>query len=159
MAMQGETAKKLVLDGAVSAVKCPADKSDADAPAPAAQAGSFEVAGQTVDFVGAAISTEHFGPVIELSSGEVKCGTWKPANAELYLRYQTDKPGVVWQADLMGAWFPGTIASQIFKNGKLEAKVTPTGDTADVELSGATELNGYPVKLSGKVKAVVCPKQ
>jgi hypothetical protein len=153
----------MTFEGTLDALGCAPPVRDGEAPKvkPPAQAANITVAGQKVAIAGAVIAQKGDERDIVLSNGVATCdgfahGTDDDVNVSLHYR---EKEDAAWQIDLMGGWFSGQIATQIFDKGTLTVKPSrvPEGaTTVDLELSGTLDIQGFATALDGKVTAQVC---
>jgi hypothetical protein len=120
---------------------------------------TIEVAGKKLAVRGASLSTVGDWPQLTLTTGGDACSGGSAATGEMHVEltwFDKAKPEVS-QVSLGGSLLPQAI-DQTYDKKKI--KVTPAPPTAagDVTLDADIKVNGYPVKLAGKVTATVCPK-
>jgi hypothetical protein len=159
VAMSGPS-HEITVKGTVDALGCDAPPKKAAPPLPPEQPATIEIAGKKLAVRGATYSMVGDWPSLELTTGGETC-EHKMYEAASDFRisltwFKKDDPNVS-QVSLGGQLLPNKM-DQTFDKKKLTVKPVPSGP-GEVELHGDIKVMDYPVKLDGKVTAVVCPKR
>ncbi|MBX3161240.1 MAG: hypothetical protein KF773_35085 [Deltaproteobacteria bacterium] len=149
-------ARKLVVKGTIDALGCGAGKADAPTP-PKEQDATIEIAGKKLAIRTALLEKTGDWPVLRLFTGGEGC---KPVAfappSDLSVDLVWFKPEKIGQVTLGGRLI-GQKMDQTFDPAKV--RVTPAPPVAgEVALDIDATVSGYPVKVTGKVTAVACPK-
>ena len=107
---------------------------------------------------GASVSKIGDWPQLVLTTGGDACsGSGSTGEMRVELTwFDAAKPGVS-QVSLGGSLLPAAI-DQTYDKKKITITPAPPTAPGDITLAADIEVNGYPVKLAGKVAAVACPK-
>ena len=151
---------KLTVKGTIDAVGCAAAPKK-DVPAlPPPMAGTIEIAGVKLPIRFAKLDISRDWPSLELYTAGEGCKQVAFApRSDLSVSmswFDKAKPEVS-QVTIDGTIL-GQFADQTFDKKKLTVTPQPLAP-GELELSGDIVVGGYPVKLAGKVTAVVCPKE
>ncbi len=160
VAMHGP-AHQITVKGTVDALGCEPPPARKDVPPlPPEQPATIEIAGKKLAVRGAVFSMVGDWPSLELTTGGETCdhkAYEAPSDFRVSLTwFKKDDPNVS-QVSLGGQLLPNKM-DQTFDKKKLTVKPVPSGP-GQVELHGDIKVMDYPVKLEGKVTAVVCPKR
>jgi hypothetical protein len=150
----------ITVKGTIDALGCPPPAPKEAAPAlPPEQPATIEIAGKKLAVRSAVYSMVGDWPSLELRTGGESCANKAyevPSEFRISLTwFKKDDPAVS-QVSLGGGLLPNQ-SDQTFDKKKLTVKPVPSG-AGPVELHGDIKVMDYPVKLDGKVTAVVCPK-
>ncbi len=155
----GQTKQKLTVKGTIDAIGCAVEpRKDQPALAPP-MAGTIEIAGKKLPIRFAKLDTSRDWPSLALYTGGEACKQ-VPFSSSSELRvsltwFDKAKPEVS-QATIGGTLL-GDASDQTFDKKKLTVTPMPLAP-GELELAGDIVVSGFPVKLAGKVTAVVCPK-
>jgi len=155
----GEPRKKLVVKGTIDALGCAVEPRKDLPPLPPPMAGTIEIAGKKLPIRFAKLDVSREWPSLELYTGGEACKpvAYAPSSElRVYLTwFDKAKPEVSQIA--IGGSILGDAADQTFDKAKLTVTPMPLAP-GELEIAGDIVVNNYPVKLAGKVTAVVCPK-
>jgi hypothetical protein len=150
--------KTIIVKGTLDAIGCPV-AARKDLPAlPPPMAGTIEIAGKKLPIRFAKLDTSRDWPSLDLYTGGEACKQvpFSPSS-ELHVAltwFDKAKPEVS-QVQIGGSVL-GDAVGQTFDKKKLKISPMPLA-AGEIELAGDIVINEYPVKLDGKVTAVVCP--
>lgn len=162
LGLDGKPERRLVAKGSTEVLGCGRPEGVTDRPLPAAQPGAFiEIAGLEVPIVGAGILVGDTFTKVVVSADVVKCmegASWmNDGRPSVSIEMNWDAHGKLYNAirdgDLIG-W-----------GARQQQQVALTADPIapksgqkmlEITLGGSTVIDEYPVKLTGKVNAVVC---
>ncbi|MCA9618331.1 MAG: hypothetical protein KC731_04900, partial [Myxococcales bacterium] len=163
LAIPDAPAQTLVLRGDVEVVGCGPRPAYGEEPAPPKpQPDAFiTIAGKPLPIVGAGIVTTPSGRSLMISTSPVECveGLEHAASrGDVLVELVWDDGGKLIRATRDGAWI-GWGANQRQPIGLSATPNRPPAGAKQLELTldGSTTISDYPVALSGKVRAIVCP--
>lgn len=149
----------LEVKGMLDAIGCAVPPLASPPPAlPPEMPATIEIAGKKLAVRGASLSTVGDWPQLVLTTGGDAC-SGNAATGEMRVEltwFDKAKPAVS-QVSLGGSLLPAAI-DQTYDKKKITVTPAPPTAPGDVTLEANIQVNGYPVKLAGKVTAVVCPK-
>jgi hypothetical protein len=149
-------ARTLVAKGTVDALGCPAPASKAP-PLPPPMDATLEIAGYKLPIRGARYELRGGWRSLELTTGSESCerkGGEVPGELGLQMTWFKEGPEVS-QIDVTGTLL-AQAGDQTFDKAKVTVSPNP-GGPGELTLAADVTIGGYPVKLAGKVNAVVCP--
>jgi hypothetical protein len=154
--------KKSTIDvkGTIDALGCAvAPSKDPPPPLPPEMPATIEIAGKKLPIRFAKLDISRDWPSLDLYTGGEACKQVPFAqDSELHVSltwFDKAKPDVS-QIAISGSIL-NDAADQTFDKKKLTVTPMPLAP-GELEIKGDVTVNGYPVKLDGKVTAVVCPK-
>ena len=156
----GQEKQKLTVKGTIDALGCAVTPRKDQPALPPPMAGTIEIAGKKLPIRFAKLDISRDWPSLELYTGGEACKQvpFTPSSElRVYLTWFDKAKPEVSQATIGGSII-GDASDQTFDKTKLTVTPRPLAP-GELELSGDIVVSGYPVKLSGKVTAVVCPKQ
>lgn len=153
--------RTLIVKGTAKVTGCGDSKFKNKDPRPEPQAGEIEIAGQKLPIVGAGYIVKKDGRrTLEIATHPVKCVEGSDYTADAWadvgLELAWDKTKL-YAVELSGSWIDWAV-NQNSPTLTATPNRAPLGaKEMTVTLGGSTTINGYPVALRGKVKAIVCP--
>ena len=149
----------LEVKGMIDAVGCQVAPLATPQPAlPPEMAATIEVAGKKLAVRGASLSTVGDWPQLTLTTGGDACSGGTAASGEMRVEltwFDKAKPEVS-QVSLGGSLLPAAI-DQTYDKKKIKVTPAPPVGSGEIEIHADIVVNGYPVKLAGKVVAAHCP--
>jgi len=155
----GQETQKLTVKGAIDALGCAVEPRKDQPALPPPMAGTIEIAGKKLPIRFAKLDTSRDWPSLELYTGGEACKqvAFTPSSElRVYLTWFDKAKPEVSQVTIGGSIL-GDAADQTFDKKKLTVTPMPLAP-GELEIAGDIVVNGFPVKLAGKVTAVVCPK-
>ena len=155
----GNPKQHLTVKGTIDALGCVVEPRKDLPPLAPPMAGTIEIAGKKLPIRFAKLDISRDWPSLELYTGGEACKSvaYAPSSElRVYLTwFDKAKPEVSQIA--IGGSILGDAIDQTFDKTKLAVTPLPLAP-GELEIAGDIVVNNYPVKLAGKVTAVVCPK-
>ncbi|MBA3452692.1 MAG: hypothetical protein H0T42_06355 [Deltaproteobacteria bacterium] len=159
-AAAGESKQVIKVKGTIDALGCAVPPRKDVPPLPPPMAGTIEIAGVKLPVRFAKLDTSRDWPKLELYTGAEACKdvAFAPrSELEVALTWFDKAKPEVGQVTIDGSIL-GNLADQTFDEKKLTVTPFPLAP-GEIEITGDIVVSNYPVKLAGKVTAVVCPKE
>lgn len=155
-----EPKQKLGVKGTIDAIGCTVPPRKDQPALPPPMAGTIEIAGKKLPIRFAKLDTSRDWPSLRLYTGGEACkqvAFSPPSELTVDLTWFDKAKPEVSQVTIGGSII-GDAIDQTFDKTKLTVTPHPLAP-GEIELAGDLVVNNFPVKLAGKVTAVVCPKE
>jgi hypothetical protein len=153
------TPHQITIKGTVDALGCEPPPAKEAVALPPEMPATIEIAGKKLPIRSAVFSMSGDWPSLELRTGGETCARKsgeKHSEFDVSLTWFKKGDPNVSQVSLGGEILPNKM-DQTFDKKKLVVKPTPSGP-GEIEIHGDIKVMDYPVKIDGKVTAVVCAK-
>ncbi len=155
----GEPKQKLTVKGTIDALGCAVTPRTDVPPLPPPMAATIEIAGKKLPIRFAKLDTSRDWPSLDLYTGGEACKQvpYSPSSELKVSLTWFDKAKPEISQISIGGSMVGDAMDQTFDKTKLTVTPMPLAP-GELEITGDLVVNEFPVKLAGKVTAVVCPK-
>jgi hypothetical protein len=163
MKRESDPPRTIVMKGTAKVTGCGDGKFKSKDPPPVPQPGAtITIAGQTLPIAGAAYIVKKDGNrELLVSTHAAKCVDGSESlttRADVAISLAFDKTGKLYNMVREGSWVEWGIKQGLAPGDpRLTAALKGGAKETLVTLGGSSTIQGYPVALAGKVKAIVCP--